>query len=66
MLNATFRESLSNIDPNSAFPQSPANTLGLVDEFDVPISEKMIMQNAVENNCSNTSNVIFLNNETDI
>lgn len=64
--NATFRASLSNIDTNSAFPQSPANTLGLVDEFDVPIPEKMIMQNAIENNCSNTSNVIFLNNETNI
>jgi len=26
----------------------------------------MIMQNAIENNCSNTSNVIVLNNETNI
>jgi len=64
--NATFRATLSNIDPNAAFPQSPANTLGLVDEFDVPISEKKIVQNAVENNCTNTSNVIFINNETNI
>jgi hypothetical protein len=64
--NDTFRASLSNIDPNAPFPQSPANTLGLVDEFDVPISEKMIVQNAVENNCTNTSNVIFINNETNI
>jgi hypothetical protein len=64
--NATFRASLSNLDPNAAFPQSPANTLGLVDEFDLPISEKMIVQNAVENNCTNTSNVIFINNETNI
>ena len=64
--NATFRATLSNLDPNTAFPQSPANTLGLVDEFDVPISEKMIVQNAVENNCTNTSNVIFINNETNI
>jgi len=64
--NDTFRASLSNIDPNVAFPQSPANTLGLVDEFDVPIAEKMIVQNAVKNNCTNTSNVIFINNETNI
>ena len=64
--NATFRASLSNLDPNAAFPQSPTNTLWLVDEFDVPISEKMIVQNAVENNCTNTSNVIFINNETNI
>jgi hypothetical protein len=31
--NAAFRASLSNIDPNSVFPQSPANTLGLVDDL---------------------------------
>ena len=62
--NATFKASLSNLDPNAVFPQNPANTLGLVDEFDVPISEKMIMQNAIENNCTNTSSVIFINNET--
>lgn len=41
--NATFRASLSNLNPNAVFPQSPANILGLVDEFDVPISEKMIV-----------------------
>ena len=64
--NATFRASLSNLNPNAVFPQSPANTLGLVDEFDVPISEKMIVQTAVENNCTNTSSVIFINNETNI
>lgn len=62
----TFRETQSNIDPNAVFPQSPSNTLGLVDEFDVPISEKMIIQIAVENNLTNTSNVIFINNETNI
>jgi hypothetical protein len=64
--NTTFIGSLRNLDPNVLFPQSPANILGLVDEFDVPISEKMIMQNAVENNCTNTSNVIFINNETNV
>lgn len=64
--DASFRASLRNLDPNAAFSQSPANTLGLVDEFDAPISEKMIVQNAVENNCTNTSNVIFINNETNI
>jgi hypothetical protein len=64
--DATFRATLSNLNPNAAFPKSPANTLGLVDEFDVPISEKIIVQNGVENNCTNTSNVIFINNETNI
>ena len=29
---ATFRASLSNLNPNAVFPQSPANNLGLVDE----------------------------------
>jgi len=64
--NATFRATLSNLNPNGVFPQSPANTLNLVDEFDVPISEKMIVQNAVENNCTNTLSIIFINNETNI
>lgn len=64
--NATFRATLSNLNPNGVFPESPANTLGLVDVFDVPISKKMIVQNAVENNCTNTSSVIFINNETNI
>ena len=64
--NATFRGTLSNLNPNAVFPESPANILGLVDEFDVPISEKMIVQNAVKNNCTNTSSVIFINNETNI
>jgi hypothetical protein len=62
----TFRASLNNINPNAVFPESPSNTLGLVDQFDVPISEKMIMQTAVENNCTNISSVIFINNETNI
>lgn len=64
--NATFRASISNLNLNAVFPQSPANTLGLVDEFDVPISEKMIVQNVIENNCTNISSLIFINNETNI
>ncbi len=62
----TFRETLSNINPNAVFPQSPAYLLGLVDEFDVPISEKRIVQDAIENTCTNSSNVVFLNNDTNI
>lgn len=46
--------------------QNVANILGLVDQFDVPISEKMIVQNIVENNCTNSSNVIFINKKTNI
>jgi hypothetical protein len=52
-------------------PKSSRNVLHIVDLcvvdcYDVPISEKMIVQNAVENNCTNTSSVIFINNETNI
>ena len=65
--NETFRKTLVHANPDrTVFPNSPANTLGLVDEYDVPISEKMIMQNAVQNNCTNVSNVRFINNETNI
>lgn len=61
-----FRDSLTNVNLNAVFPESSANTLGLVDEFDVPTSEKMIVQNAVEGTCTNTSNVVFINNEKNI
>ena len=64
--NDTFLAKQKNLKPNAVLPESPANTLGLVDEFDVPISEKKIVQNAVENNCTNTSGVIFINNETNV
>lgn len=64
--NENFRKSLSNIDLNAPFPQDPANVLGLVDEFDVPISEKSIVQNAIQTNCVNASSVIFINNQTNI
>jgi hypothetical protein len=62
--NEAFRESLSKIDPNTEFPSSPANTLELVDAFDLSVSEKLTFQNAVPNSCTNSSNVIFINNET--
>lgn len=64
--NSTFRESLPHLNPDAVFPETEANTLGLVDQFDVPISEKNIIQNAVKNNCTNTSNVVFINNGTNI
>ena len=40
--------------------------LGLVDLFDVPSYEKSIIQNAIENNCTNASNVVFINNVTNV
>lgn len=36
------------------------------DTFDVPISEKITLQNAIQNNCTNSSNVVFINNKTNI
>lgn len=51
--NATFIKTLKNINPKAKFPQTPSNTLGLVDEFDVQITKKVIVQKAVENNCAN-------------
>lgn len=36
--------------------------LGLVDTFNVPISEKSVIENSVINNSTNSSSVTFLNN----
>jgi hypothetical protein len=64
--NPDFVENISHWNQSESFPQSPANMLGLVDTFDVPMSEKSIIENSVINNSTNSSSVIFLNNETNI
>jgi len=56
----------SYVNRSESFPKSPENMLGVVDTFDIPKSEKSIIENSVINNLTNSSSVIFLNNETDI
>ena len=59
-------ENLPHVNRSESFPKSPENMLGLVDIFDVPKSEKSIIENSVRNNSRNNSSVIFLNNKTNI
>jgi hypothetical protein len=64
--NPDFLKNLPHWNQSESFPQSPANMLGLVNTFVVPMSEKSILENSVINNSKNSSSVIFLNNETNI
>ena len=64
--NPNFVRNIPHVNQSEAFPQSPANMLGLVDTFDVPVSEKSIVENSVLNNSTNSSSVLFLNNEKNI
>ena len=40
--------------------------LGLVDEFDVPIFEKSIMENSIEETAILKPNLVFINNKENI
>ena len=51
-----------NLNPNAPLPESPDNILGLIDNFDVPISEKPLMEGAIINGSKNDTNLIFINN----
>ena len=65
--NETFRRSLSNIALiHHSHNAQQILYLGLVDTFDVSISEKITLQNAMQNNCTNSSNVVLINNKTNI
>lgn len=64
--NPNFVENIPHWNQSEAFPQSPANMLGLVDAFDVPVSEKSIVEDSVLNNLTNSSSVVFINNGKNI
>jgi len=64
--NPDFVEKIPHVNRSESFPKSPENMLGLVEIFDVPKSEKPIIQNSVRNNSTNSSSIIFLNNVTNI
>ena len=63
-----FLERIPNLDPDAILPKTPENTLGLVDEFDVPVLEKRTIQNSIETGVkdSSTSSVVFINNVKNI
>ena len=54
------------VDPNASFPDTPSNVLGLVDNFDVPVHEKVAMEGSILKGYNKTENIIFLNNVTNI
>lgn len=57
------RTKFPHIDLTAPFPESPDNVLGLVDEFDVPSSEKSIMENETRQSLTTSeSSIIFINN----
>ena len=60
--NTTETSELENLNPTASFPQSPNNVLGVVDNFDVPSSEKAFMEASVLKGSQNNTNIIFLNN----
>ena len=60
--NTTKTSELENLNPTASLPQSPNNILGVVDNFDVPCSEKAFMEASVLKGSQNNTNIIFLNN----
>ena len=61
-----MEENFPHANKSESFPETPVNMLGLVDTFDVPPSEKSIIQDSILNNSTNSSSIIFINNETNI
>lgn len=57
-----FRARFDNLNTDASFPQSPENTLGLVDEFDLPPVEKIILQTSIESSFPDnyTSSIIII------
>jgi hypothetical protein len=60
--NTTKTSELENLNPTASLPQSPNNILGIVDNFDVPSSEKAFMEASVLKGSQNNTNITFLNN----
>jgi hypothetical protein len=60
--NTTKTSELENINPTASLPQSANNILGVVDNFDVPSSEKAFMEASVLKGSQNNTNITFLNN----
>ena len=57
---------LENLNPAASLPKSPENILGAVDNFDVPVHEKPSMEESIMKKIENNTNIVFLNNLTNI
>jgi hypothetical protein len=60
--NTAKTSEIENINLTASLPQSTNNILGLVDNFDVPSSEKAFMEASVLKGSQNNTNITFLNN----
>ena len=60
--NSTKTSELENLNPTASLPESPNNVLGVVDNLDVPPSEKACMEGSILKWSKNNTNIIFLNN----
>jgi hypothetical protein len=60
--NTTKTSELENLNPIASLPASSNNILGVVDNFDVPSSEKAFMEASVLKGSQNNTNITFLNN----
>lgn len=64
--NTTRTIEVPNIKPDADLPESVNNILTVVDVFDVPTSEKERMGSAINSGAKNDTNLIILNNNTNI
>lgn len=64
--NTTKTDQLPLIRPDTYLPKSVDNILGLHDLYDLPTEEKSIMNDAIIHCSRNDTNIIILNNETNI
>ena len=64
--NKTRTDQIPGIRPDTSLPQSPNNILTVADLYDVPNMEKSIINDAITNFSKNDTNIIFLNNNTNI
>ena len=56
----------SRVPAGISFPQSSANTLSVVDCFDVPAAEKGVVNNVINQKLQTDPNIVVLNNVTNI
>ena len=64
--NKSRTSEIENINPEAYLPKSTNNTLGVVDCFDVPNFEKDTMCSAINFGTKNDTNLIILNNHTNV
>ena len=64
--NTSRTSEVPNLNSDAYLPESINNTLTVVDCYDVPNFEKQTMNNAINFGAKNDTNLIILNNRTNI